>query len=49
VVAAAVVFVRLMGWKIDLNAMHEHADEDNKFMALTRQERVEDLLDLLKV
>lgn len=29
--------------------MHEHADEDNKFMALTRQERIEDLLDLLKV
>ncbi|PUU73300.1 hypothetical protein B9Z19DRAFT_1197010 [Tuber borchii] len=33
---------------IDLNAMHEHADEDNKFMALTRQERIQDLLDLLK-
>lgn len=29
--------------------MHEHADEDDKFMALTRQERIEDLLDLLKV
>ncbi|CUS08991.1 unnamed protein product [Tuber aestivum] len=33
---------------IDLNAMHEHTDEDNKFMALTREERIEDLLDLLK-
>ncbi|KAG0638733.1 hypothetical protein HOY80DRAFT_1022982 [Tuber brumale] len=33
---------------IDLNAMHKHGDEDNKFMALSRQERIEDLLDLLK-
>ncbi|KAG0131076.1 hypothetical protein HOY82DRAFT_608569 [Tuber indicum] len=33
---------------IDLNAMHKHGDEDDKFMALSRQERIEDLLDLLK-
>ncbi|RPB00912.1 hypothetical protein L873DRAFT_1804190 [Choiromyces venosus 120613-1] len=28
--------------------MHAHADEDNKFLALTRQERIDDLMDLLK-
>ncbi|RPA93235.1 hypothetical protein L873DRAFT_1816347 [Choiromyces venosus 120613-1] len=33
---------------IHLNAMPSHADEDNKFLALNRQERIDNLMDLLK-